>query len=223
MEYVALACDYDGTLAHDGKVDEDTLGNLERFSNLGGQLILITGRQLDELKEVFPELLLFQKVVAENGALLYNPVTKEEKLLCDRPSQEFITRLQQKGVTPLSVGRAIVATWQPHYETVRQTIKEFGYPLEVILNKDAVMVLPSGVNKASGLLAALKEMATLPEETVGVGDAENDEAFLSLCGYSVAVANALPSLKERVNFVTQSPRGAGVSELVDLVLTTQLS
>ncbi|MFW6358634.1 MAG: HAD family hydrolase, partial [Chroococcales cyanobacterium] len=117
MEYVALACDYDGTLAHDGKVDEDTLGNLERFSNLGGQLILITGRQLDELKEVFPELLLFQKVVAENGALLYNPVTKEEKLLCDRPSQEFITRLQQKGVTPLSVGRAIVATWQPHYET----------------------------------------------------------------------------------------------------------
>lgn len=65
----------------------------------------------------------------------------------------------------------------------------------VILNKRSLMVLPRGVNKASGLRDALDELGIAPEDTVGVGDAENDEAFLALCGYSAAVANALPKLR----------------------------
>ena len=44
------------------------------------------------------------------------------------------------------------------------------------------MVLPSGVNKATGLKKALKQMNLDAKNVVAVGDAENDLAFLAACG-----------------------------------------
>jgi hydroxymethylpyrimidine pyrophosphatase-like HAD family hydrolase len=102
-------------------------------------------------------------------------------------------------------------------------IKDLGLELQVIFNKGAVMVLPAGVNKATGLGAALKEMHVDPENVVAIGDAENDHAFLSTCGGGVAVGNALPMLKEHADFVTQGARGAGVIELIDRILATDLA
>jgi len=222
MRYLALATDYDGTLAKDGQVDRTTLAALERLRDSGRRLILVTGRQLEDLLQVFPHVNLFDRIVAENGALLYQPARQEEKLLGDRPSEEFIKLLREKGVDPLSVGRVIVATWEPHKTTVVEAIRDLGLELQVIFNKGAVMVLPSGLNKAVGLNATLSELGLSPHNTVGVGDAENDRAFLDLCKCSVAVANALPIVKERADFVTNGNRGAGVTELIDKLITSDL-
>jgi HAD superfamily hydrolase (TIGR01484 family) len=222
MRYLALASDYDGTLASNGRVDEETLAALERLRDSGRKLILVTGRQLDELLQVFPHLNLFEWVVAENGALLYKPATGEEKLLGEPPPQEFVKALQERGVDSLSVGKVIVATWHPHETTVSEVIRDLGLERQVILNKDAVMVLPSGVNKAMGLSAALSELGLSPDNTVGVGDAENDYDLLSLCGCAIAVANALPMLKEHADFVTKGDRGAGVVELIDMLIASDL-
>ncbi|MBW4447750.1 MAG: HAD-IIB family hydrolase [Spirirestis rafaelensis WJT71-NPBG6] len=223
MRYFALATDYDGTLATDGHVNDDTLEAMKRLRISGRKLILVTGRQLDDLLRVFPQIDLFDYVVAENGALLYLPASREEKLLGTQPPEEFIKLLQERNVDPLSVGRVIVATWHPNENTVLQTIRDLGLELQVIFNKGAVMVLPSGINKASGLSAALDEMNLSPHNVVGVGDAENDHAMLNLCEFSVAVANALPIVKERVDFVTDGSRGAGVSELIDKMIASDLS
>src|SRR4051794_25292369 len=223
MRYHVLACDYDGTLALHGKVDAKTLAALERVQATGRKLILVTGRELDELLEIFPEIKLFLCVVAENGALLYDPATKEERLLCQAPSAEFVEALRNKGVAPMSVGRAIVATWRPHEIAVLDTIRDQGLELQVIFNKDAVMVLPSGINKATGLAAALKELGLPPHAVVGVGDAENDHAFLKFCGCSAAVANALPMLKETADLVLAGDHGQGVVQLIEGLLTDDLA
>jgi hypothetical protein len=120
------------------------------------------------------------------------------------------------------VGRVIVATYEPHEVEVLETIKVMGLELQVIFNKGSVMVLPSGVNKASGLKAALKRLGMGFEDVVGVGDAENDHAFLERCGCSVAVGNALPALKQKVKLVTEGRHGAGVAEMIDLWLENGL-
>jgi len=180
MRYLLLATDYDGTIASQGKVDENTLAALQHVLASGRKLVLVTGRHLPDLKNVFPKLELFQRVVAENGALLYRPETREEKLLCEPPPQNLLARLQEMKV-PFSVGRGIVATWEPHEDMVLKAIHELGLELQVIFNKGAVMVLPSGVNKATGLKAALDELGISPHNVVGFGDAENDHAFLSTC------------------------------------------
>jgi HAD superfamily hydrolase (TIGR01484 family) len=223
MRYHVLATDYDGTLARDGKVDKPTLDAMERLLASGRQLLLVTGREVDELLAIFPEVHFFAFVVAENGAVLYRPATKEEKVLCKPPPAEFVRTLLSRGVAPLSVGRVIVATWQPQETTVLKVIHDLGLEMQIIFNKNAVMVLPSGVNKATGLSAALTEMGFTPQETVGVGDAENDHAFLGLCGCAAAVANALPAVKATVDLVLQNDHGAGVVELIDQIVDNDLA
>ena len=162
MRYLALACDYDGTLASDGRVSNAALTALQHFRASGRKVILVTGRQLEELISVFPELDLCEWVVAENGALLYQPSSHAETRLADPPSAQFIRELKARSV-PISVGRVIVATWHPHETTVLATIRDLGLESQVIFNKGAVMVLPSGINKATGLSRALSELELSPQ------------------------------------------------------------
>ncbi|PYP76061.1 MAG: haloacid dehalogenase [Gemmatimonadetes bacterium] len=218
MPIRALATDYDGTIATHGTVDSDTLAALRRLRDAGGTLILVTGRELPQLKQVFPDLDLCHMVVAENGALLYTPATGKERPLCEPPEESFVRALKQRGVKPLSVGRVIVATYEPHETTVLNVIKEQGLERQVIFNKGAVMVLPSGVNKASGLTCALQELKIDPADVAGVGDAENDHALLQLCGVGAAVANALPALKDHADLVLSATHGAGVTQLIERII-----
>ena len=141
MRNCALATDYDGTLATHGMVDEQTLSALTRFLLSGGKLLMVTGRELPDLKQVFPHLSLFARVIAENGALLYHPATGEEKLLCEPVPRSFISTLRELGI-PFSMGRVLVATVESHFIAVRKVIEESGLDLQISLNKGAVMVLP---------------------------------------------------------------------------------
>ncbi len=218
MYIICLATDYDGTLARDGEVDPPTLEALEDFKRSGRKLILVTGRELPDLKRVFSRLDLFDRIVAENGALLYGPATKKEEPLAPEPPKGFVEALKAKGVEPLSVGRSIVATWEPNETAVLEAIRDLGLELQIVFNKGAVMVLPAGVNKASGLKAALADLGLSAHNVVAVGDAENDHAFMQASGYAVAVANALPAIKDEADLVTKGARGAGVSELIGLLL-----
>jgi len=222
LRYLALACDYDGTIASDSVVSERTIDALVDVKNSGRKLILVTGRELDDLLKVFPQLEIFDRVVAENGALLYRPGTREERILAERPPEEFIRALIHRGAERVSVGRVIVATWRPHETTAVEVIRDFGLELQVIFNKGAVMILPSGVNKATGLSAALDELDLSAHNVVGIGDAENDHAFLSVCECSVAVQNALDTLKQRVDWVTSGSHGDGAVELMQALIATDL-
>ena len=223
MHYLAVATDYDGTIAHDGVVDDSTIAALERLRASARRLILVTGRELPDLQRAMPRLELFDLVVAENGALLYDPANREEHTLAEPPPPRFAERLRELGVHPLSVGRVIVASWEPNENKVLGAIRDLGLELQITFNKGAVMVLPGGVTKSSGLHAALERLELSPLNCIGVGDAENDLAFLDLCGLPVAVANALPSVKERAALVTDGVRGAGFAELVDRLLATDLT
>jgi hypothetical protein len=84
------------------------------------------------------------------------------------------------------------------------------------------MVLPPSVNKRSGLEAALAKLGLSAHNCVGVGDAENDHAFLSLCEFSVAVQNALPAVKDTADWVTDADHGAGVCQLIERLLADDL-
>ncbi len=204
-------------------LDAPTVDALRKLLGTGRKIVLVTGRELTDLQHACPHLELFETVVAENGALLYRPATKTQTVLADPPPPAFVAELQRRGVAPLSTGASIVATWEPHSQTVLDTIRDLGLELQVIFNKGAVMVLPAGVNKATGLTAALDELRLSPRNVVAVGDAENDHSFLKLCELSAAVANALPSVKDAVDIVTKGDHGAGVAELATGLVDNDLA
>ena len=219
MNFDALATDYDGTIAHDGVVDESTLEALRRAREAGLRLVMVTGRELTDLFNTFSGTDLFHRIVAENGAVLYEPATKSIEVLATAPPQPLLERLA--GI-PISVGHSIVATVEPHEHRVLSAIRELQLEWHVIFNKGSVMALPADVTKATGLAPALAALGISHERTVGVGDAENDQAFLRACGLAVAVANALPSVKHIAHVITVGARGAGVTELIDQLLAGAL-
>jgi hydroxymethylpyrimidine pyrophosphatase-like HAD family hydrolase len=218
MRYQALACDYDGTIAERGVVAPATRAALARFRASGRRVVLVTGRFLDDLERVCPDRSIFDAIVAENGAVYLRPPAREPRLLGPPPPDALMDRLRAVGVTPLVQGQVIVATVQPYEAQVMDAIRTLGLELQVIFNKGAVMVLPSGVNKATGLGAALAELGLSAHDVVGIGDAENDHAFLARCGLAVAVADALPSLQAEADIVTRGGAGAGAVEIIEALL-----
>ncbi|OCX54001.1 haloacid dehalogenase [Mucilaginibacter sp. PPCGB 2223] len=221
MRYHVFTTDYDGTLAVNDRVSAESVRSLIRLKATGRKLVLVTGRELDELKNVFPEHRLFDRIVAENGALIYRPATLEIKLLGQLPPVDFIDSLRSKNV-PVSVGRVIVATHEPYHATVLETIKEKGLEYQVIFNKGAVMILPPGINKATGLHEALREMSTCAHNTIAIGDAENDNAMLQFAECAVAVNNALSQVKEAADWITEPSYGEGVQQLIAALINDDL-
>jgi len=213
MKYRCLATDYDGTIAFDGKVDAATVASLQRVRAAGHRLIMVTGRELTDLFNTFDQIDLFDLVVAENGATLYDPRTKEIVILAPPPPESLTARLMEHNV-PFSVGHSIVATVEPHEQTLIAAIHDLRIDWHVIFNKGSVMALPSDVTKATGLASALGVVGVPWAATIGVGDAENDLPFLRRCGFAAAVRNALPSVQEIADLVTAEVRGAGVAELI---------
>lgn len=217
MRYRALATDYDGTIAHDGVVDDATVQALQQAREAGLKLVLVTGRELSSLFNTFAHPDAFDRIVAENGAVLYEPGTKEVRTLASPPPPALIDMLQS-GQVPLEIGHSIVATVTPHEHAVLEAIRALKIEWHVIFNKHAVMALPADVTKATGLTVALRELDVSAEETIGVGDAENDQSFLRLVGLSAAVANALAEVKALADVTTGGRRGEGVRELIEQLL-----
>jgi HAD superfamily hydrolase (TIGR01484 family) len=223
MRYLTLVTDYDGVVATGDRASSAALAAIGRLRASGRRAILITGRRLDNLRESCPDLSPFDYVVAENGAVVYEPFTRKETLLGNPPPAEFVERLRELGVNPLEIGRVIVATWMPHQNAVLQAIQESGLELHITFNRAAVMVLPAGVNKASGMVFALRKLGLSPHEAVGVGDSQNDHSFLALCECAATVASAVPSIRSSASLVTRSANGEGLAEIIDELVANDFS
>jgi hypothetical protein len=215
MNVHVLACDYDGTIADGRRVSADTAATLARVRESGRKVLLVTGRMLPDLRNVCPDVdRLFDGVVAENGALLYSPESREVKILGDPPESALVEELRRRGV-PFDLGASIVATTEGYAEAALAAIRETGVERTLVFNKGALMLLPGGVTKGTGLDAALTGLALSPHNMVGIGDAENDHAFLAMSECAVAVADAVPALRERADYVTRAPGSRGAMEFID--------
>ena len=222
MRFFAVATDYDNTLASNGRVGDAAWAALDRLRASGRQAILVSGRELDDLLNICPRLDVFSRVVAENGGVLYDPSSGERRLLAPAPPPRFAEELRKRGLRDFSVSETLVAMMRPNEQTALAAIRDLGLELQIVFNGDAVMIVAPGVSKASGLQAALNDLALSPFNVVAIGDAENDHALLAACGFPVAVANALPALKEHAVWVTRQAAGAGVAELVDALVADDL-
>lgn len=161
-------------------------------------------------------------MIVENGGVLYDPHTREERLYCDPVDPRLVAALMKRNI-PFDVGRAVIATSRPYDTVVLAAIRDLGLDLQIIFNKESVMVLPSGVDKGTALEWVLDELGISLHNVVSVGDAENDLPLLRISGISAAVANALPSVKEQADIVLAGAEGEGVTDLIDRLISDDLS
>jgi len=215
----ALAVDYDGTIAENGRISANTEAALQSLREAGFRLILVSGRRLENIQRVCDVLPLFDAVILENGALAYCPLTHDQRLLAPPVDQDFLTELSgELPEQPLFVGQAMIATAAANARKVEAVIERGGYPLAIVGCGPKIMVLPTGVDKRSGLAAALADLRLRPDEVVAVGDEENDIDLFAGCGLTAAVGNAAPSLKAAADLVLKGDAGQGVCQLIDMLI-----
>ena len=208
-----LALDYDGTLAEDGGISPATRDALAEAKRAGFLLGLVTGRPHDELLGICPEIGLFDLVVDENGSVLYFPGTGELEDLGRAPPERFAEELGRRAIRH-SRGRIVVRTWRQDIEETLAVIRDLDLALDIFPNKYAVMIVPRGIDKGTGLAAGLERLGVAASETVAVGDDENDRAMFRVAALGVAVANAVESLKAEADLILERPSGAGVAEFI---------
>lgn len=216
-----IAFDYDGTLAENDRVPDELIRRLEQLTELGLTLFLVTGRiyQSVDLGALEP---LLTGIVWENGAVLSLPQFDEIYLPFGNVDPQFVHLFEQAGV-PLERGLSIVSTWSPHGRTVSEVIRSSGSDAVIAHNKGAVMILPPGTAKGTGLERMLELCELSSHNVISFGDGENDLSLLQMSEGSVAVANAVQSLHAVADLVTTQPGPRGVIEALDKYwLTDQL-
>jgi hydroxymethylpyrimidine pyrophosphatase-like HAD family hydrolase len=217
--YSVLAADYDGTIAEHGRVSAVMEATLRSLLEANFRLILVSGRRLENILPICDVLDLFEMVILENGAVSYSPRSGTDKLIASAVDQRFLADLARDLPGELLfVGRSLVATDAVNARRVEMTIERGGYDLRTVGCGGRVLVLPTGVDKGSGLTHALASLGVPRNHVVAVGDEENDIALFEGCGLRAAVGTASPRLKAAADIVLPGGSENSIRHLASLLL-----
>ena len=221
MYLKTLAFDLDGTLTESDNISEETKRMLSKVKNEGFMVLLVTGRRL----KAVPDITFFEEIceaiIAENGAVLYFPSNDTVSLPFGALAVDVKKQLLALNI-PVEVGMAIVATWTPHDHEVIEILTKTGYAASVEYNKGAVMILPPGASKGTGLRIALHDLGYSPHNIIAFGDAQNDRSLFEQVELSVAVDNASSEIKAIADIVLTEPNGAGISNFLEGLLKDRI-
>ncbi len=213
MHCRVLGCDFDGTGASNGALAPEFVAALERAKAAGWTSLLVTGRVLEELRMLCGEVSIFDAVVAENGAVVWFPGSNRTIQLGTPPPDRFLAQLRAHGV-PFHAGAVVVGTWEQHTASVLELIRREGIDGQLTFNRDALMVLPSGINKATGVHRALTELGMSEHNMVAFGDAENDLPLLAAAELGVAARGSVDAVAALADERLTLAGGAGVARFV---------
>ena len=210
--FKAIALDFDGTITEAGRPPHVLLGALEEVRQAGVALALVTGRVVADLLQVFPDAeKWFDVIVAENGAVIRRDGTSHA--LTAPVPLEFDGPLVERGVH-FQRGQVLLACNADDELVVLEQVRRFGADCQLVRNRQALMVLPSGVSKGSGLIEALESLGLSYHSAIGIGDAENDLALLRQSELGVAVGNAIESVKREADIVLSANAGEAVANFL---------
>jgi hypothetical protein len=215
-----LTCDFDGTTAVNGRLAPEVAAVLAEARARGFTTLLVTGRVLEQLEEAGVDVAGFDAIVAENGAVVWLPHLQRTLQLGEPPADHFLRELRARGV-PFHVGSVVIGTWDRHAAELLDLIRQCGIDAQLAFNRAAVMLLPSGVNKAVGTQRALDELGRSVHNMIAFGDAENDGPLLARAEIGVAVRGAVPALAAAADERAAHPGSEGVARYIRGVLAAQ--
>ncbi|HEV8721354.1 MAG TPA: HAD hydrolase family protein [Candidatus Binatia bacterium] len=212
-----IACDFDGTGAVDGHPAPELYAALAAARAQGIVTLLVTGRVLEDVQRACEELSPFDGVIAENGAVVHLCGRKRTIQMGDPPSEQFLGELRAQGV-PFHTGAVIVGTWEQHANKLLELIRRFGVDGQLVFNRAALMILPSGITKAVGIRRALDELGRSERNMIAFGDAENDIPMLVDAEVGVAARGSVQAITALADDRLSQPGGAGVAVYIRKLL-----
>jgi len=212
-----IACDLNGTTEVEGRLAPEIATALQAVRARGLVTLLVTGRVYEDVEKLCADLSLFDAVITENGAVVWLAHNGQSLRLATAPPDEFLGELRARGV-PFHKGAIVVGTSDQRTSDVIALIHRFAPDSQLVFNRGAVMILPSGVNKALGVRRALEELDRSEHNLVAFGDAENDLPLFAMAERSVAAGGASAAIAERADEGLSQPGAASVAAYIHRLL-----
>jgi hydroxymethylpyrimidine pyrophosphatase-like HAD family hydrolase len=204
-----LAIDFDGTMKGPGSnVSRRLIERLIRLRKAGTKLVLVTGRCIPELEQLI-DVSLFDAVVAENGTIVL--IDGKKKLLAPAswaPVRAKLMKHFERGCEEVVISL--------DREEEARAARVVGGMAKIELNKNRIMIMPKGLDKASGLAVAVRRLDARGS-VASIGDGENDLSMFRASDFRVALENSVDSLKMEADYTATLPNGKGVVEAIDFL------
>lgn len=217
MKLKALALDYDGTIAEDGRLDPAVHGALKRARLAGLVVLIVTGRIIGELRHFAGDLTFADAVVGENGAVITFPRSGRSTALHEPPPRVFLDGLSERNVE-FKCGEVVVEADASAAPEALELIRRLELPLAILFNRGRMMILPQAISKATGFAVALEAFRLSPHNVLAIGDAENDHELLRSAEVGVAVEWGSATLQSTADEVLPGEGPAAVADYIDAIL-----
>ena len=128
-------------------------------------------------------------------------------------------------LTPNRIYNKVVVAIDEAYlnERIKEIPASFYERFEIIKTRNNLLeFMPKGITKAYGISLLAKDLGIRAEEIMTLGDEENDLPMIEYAGLGVAMANAIPLVKEAADVVTDTNEQDGVAKAVEKYILTPL-
>ena len=222
--------DIDGTITENGggRIHLDALDALRRLTNMGHNVIFVTGRSSVEgfLLSVFGGTTKIS--VGENGGCITLD-TNEHILLGDikecknafQVIKNNIDNVIEKPVFPRMTEVVLERTFD--LDLARKVVSENNLNVELSDSQYAFHINSSGIDKGSGFSKIMKKLSILRDDVIAIGDSATDIPLFKVAKTSIALGNASDQVKSEATMVVSAKAGDGVLEALDKLAFTDLN
>lgn len=214
---ITLVTDLDRTLTGpDLKLDERARHMLRELRQAGVRVIVATGRPLVHVVQLGLRELT-DAMVVENGAIVMDSRTRETHIHGAAFQQQAERALGELG-PKFSWHRVIGSGPREFADEARSRLGAAGIEHQMEYNAEHVMILPAGVDKGSGALAALALLGLRARDVWAIGDGENDVSLFRIACESAAPANASPRVASQATMMLDASYSEGFVEFARRLL-----
>ncbi|MDH3204682.1 MAG: phosphoglycolate phosphatase, partial [Nitrosopumilus sp.] len=217
-----FAVDIDGTITENGggRINLDALEALRRLTNMGHNVIFVTGRSSVEgfLLSVFGGTTNI--AVGENGGCI--ALDSDEHILLGNIEEcksafeiikNSIDDVAEKHVFPRMTEVVLERTFD--LDLAKQILSEKNIDVKLSDSQYAYHINSSGIDKGTGFSEIMKRLSILRDDVIAIGDSATDIPLFKVAKTSIALGNASEDVKSKATMTVSANAGDGVLEALD--------
>ena len=230
MKKKTFAVDIDGTITENGggRIHLDALEALRRLTNMGHNVIYVTGRSSIEgfLLSVFGGTTKI--AVGENGGCI--SFDSDDHLLlgnledCNNAFDVIknnIENVKKKSVFPRMTEVVLERTFD--LDLARKLLLEKNISVELSDSQYAYHINSPGIDKGTGFTKIMKKLSISRDDVIAIGDSATDIPLFKVAKTSIALGNASDQVKSEATMIMSAKAGDGVLEALDKLAFTVLN
>lgn len=227
MKKRTFAVDIDGTITENGggRIHLDALEALRRLTNMGHDVIFVTGRSSVEgyLLSVFGGTTKI--AVGENGGCI--TMDSDDHILLgniDECKKAFeiiknnIDNVHEKHVFPRVTEVVLERTFD--LNLARKLLAEKNISVELSDSQYAYHINSPGIDKGTGFTKIMEKLSISADDVIAIGDSATDIPLFRVAKTSIALGNASDHVKSQATMVVSAHAGDGVLEALDKLAPT---